>query len=59
MHEQHPVYRIEVSARWNLHPGPLNTGQPVEPAAGRRVHSAAHQRCPVAEMNRQRDDRRG
>ncbi|MCI0747749.1 MAG: hypothetical protein L0Y58_20270 [Verrucomicrobia subdivision 3 bacterium] len=20
MHEQHPVYRIEVSARWNLHP---------------------------------------
>ena len=23
MHEQHPVYRVEASARWNLHPGPL------------------------------------
>ena len=23
MHEGHPVYRVEVSARWNLHPGPL------------------------------------
>ena len=23
MHERHPVYRVEVSAHWNLHPGPL------------------------------------
>lgn len=23
MHERHPVYRVEASARWNLHPGPL------------------------------------
>jgi hypothetical protein len=23
MHEGHPVYRVEASARWNLHPGPL------------------------------------
>ena len=25
MNEQHPVYRIESSARWNLHPGSANT----------------------------------
>ena len=23
MHEGHPVYRVEASAHWNLHPGPL------------------------------------
>lgn len=23
MHEHHPVYRVEASANWNLHPGPL------------------------------------
>jgi hypothetical protein len=23
MHERHPVYRVEASAHWNLHPGPL------------------------------------
>ncbi len=23
MHEAHPVYRVEATARWNLHPGPL------------------------------------
>ncbi len=22
MHEQHPVYRVEASSRWDLHPGP-------------------------------------
>ena len=30
MHEQHPVHRIETSARWNLHPGRSSAGSGVE-----------------------------
>ena len=24
MHEEHPIYRVEASARWDLHPGSRN-----------------------------------
>jgi hypothetical protein len=57
MYEQHPVYRIEAVAQWNLHPGPL------WPAATNLLnppHDAAFAPPPVndavvAEIGRQRE----
>ena len=53
LHEQHVVYRIEESARWDFHPGPANG----EPSAAPR--DAAFAPVPVndailAELNSQR-----
>ena len=55
MHEQHPVYRIEVSARWNLHPGPLNTANLLNPPPDAAFAPPPTNDVLVAEMNRQRE----
>jgi hypothetical protein len=57
MHEQHPVYRVEASARWNLHPGPL---WPATTNLLNPPHDAAFSPPPVndavfAEIGRQRE----
>jgi len=55
MHEQHPVYRVEVSARWNLHPGPLNTANLLNPPPDAAFAPLPTNDALVAEMNRQRE----
>jgi hypothetical protein len=55
MHEQHPFYRIETSARWNLHPGPLNTANLLNPPPDAAFASPPANDVVVAEMNRQRE----
>lgn len=55
MHEQHPVYRIEVSARWNLHPGPLNTANLLNPPPDAAFAPLPTNDVLIAEMNRQRE----
>lgn len=55
MHEQHPVYRIEVSARWNLHPGSLNTANLLNPPPDAAFAPPPTNDVLVAEMNRQRE----
>ncbi|MCI0744256.1 MAG: hypothetical protein L0Y58_02520 [Verrucomicrobia subdivision 3 bacterium] len=55
MHEQHPVYRIEVSAHWNLHPGPLNTANLLNPPPDAAFAPPPTNDVLVAEMNRQRE----
>ncbi len=55
MHEQHPVYRIEVSARWNLHPGPLNSANLLNPPPDAAFAPPPTNDALIAEMNRQRE----
>lgn len=55
MHEQHPVYRVEVSARWNLHPGPLNTANLLNPPPDAAFAPPPTNDALTAEMNRQRE----
>ena len=55
MHEQHPVYRVEVSARWNLHPGPLNTANLLNPPPDAAFAPPPTNDVLVAEMNRQKE----
>lgn len=55
MHEQHPVYRIETSARWNLHPGPANTVNLLNPPLDTAFAPPPTNDVVVAEMNRQRE----
>lgn len=55
MHEQHPVYRIEVSARWNLHPGAQNTANLLNPPPDAAFTPPLTNDALVAEMNRQRE----
>ena len=55
MHEQHPVYRIETSARWNLHPGPANTVNLLTPPPDAAFAPPFTNDVVIAEMNRQRD----
>lgn len=55
MHEQHPVYRVEVSARWNLHPGPQTTASLLNPPPGAAFAPPPTNDVLVAEMNRQRE----
>jgi hypothetical protein len=55
MHEQHPVYRIEVSARWNLRPGPLNTANLLNPPPDAAFAPPPTNDVLIAEMNRQRE----
>ena len=56
MHEAHTVYRVETTAKWNLHPNaPANV--PVGPVVG--IVDPAHRESPVtaevaAEVNRQK-----
>jgi hypothetical protein len=55
MNEQHPVYRIETSARWNLHPGPLNTVNLLNPPSDAAFAPSPTNDAVIAEMNRQRE----
>jgi len=55
MNEQHPVYRIETSARWNLHPGPANTASLLNPPPDAAFAPPPTNDAVAAEMNRQRE----
>src|SRR5467141_668468 len=55
MHEQHPVYRIESSARWNLHPGPLNTANLLNPPRDAAYAPTPTNDVVLTEINRQRE----
>lgn len=55
MHEQHPVYRIEVSAHWNLHPGPLGAANLLNPPPDAAFAPPPTNDVLIAEMNRQRE----
>lgn len=55
MQEQHPVYRIEASARWNLHPGLPNTGNTLNPPPDAAFSQPPTSDALQAEMNRQRE----
>ncbi len=55
MHEQHPVYRIETSARWNLHPGAFHTVNLLNPPPDAAFAPSPTNDVVIAEMNRQRE----
>lgn len=55
MHEQHPVYRVEASARWNLHPRTLNTPNLLNPPPDAAFVPPPTNDVIIAEMNRQRE----
>ena len=55
MHERHPVYRIESSARWNLRPGPLNAANLMNPPRDAAYAPPSTNDAVLAEMNRQRE----
>jgi len=55
MHEQHPVYRVEASARWNLHPGALMTSNMLNPPPDAAFVPPPTNDAIFAEMNRQRE----
>lgn len=55
MHEQHPVYRVEVSARWNFHPGTQNTANLLNPRPDAAFAPPPTNDVLVAEMNQQRE----
>ena len=53
MHEQHPVYRIEATARWNLHPGPQATANLLNPPPDAAFAPMPKNDAVIAEINRQ------
>ena len=55
MHEQHPVFRIESSARWNLHPGLASTANWLNPPPAAAFAPPPANDALIAEMNRQRE----
>lgn len=55
MHEQHPVYRIETSARWNLHPGSAHSVNLLNPPPDAAYTPPPTNDVVIAEMNRQRE----
>ncbi len=55
MHEQHPLYRLEAFAHWNLHPGPLVTANLLNPPPDAAFAPPPTNDVLVAEMNRQRE----
>ena len=55
MNEQHPVYRIEASARWNLHPGSPQVASLLNPPPDAAFASPSTNDVVVAELNRQRE----
>ncbi|MFM2294415.1 MAG: hypothetical protein RLZZ350_828 [Verrucomicrobiota bacterium] len=55
MHEEHPVYRIEVSSRWNLHPGSPNAANLLNPPPDAAFAPSPTNDALIAEMNRQRE----
>lgn len=55
MAERHPVYRVEVSSRWNLHPGSPNPTTLLNPPPDAAFAPPSTNDVVVAEMNRQRE----
>jgi len=55
MHEQHPVYRVEASTRWSLHPGALTTANWLNPPPDAAFVPSPTNDGIFAEMNRQRE----
>ena len=55
MAEGHPVYRIEVSSRWNLHPGSPNAANLLNPPPDAAFAPPPTNDVVIAEMNRQRE----
>ncbi len=55
MQEQHPIYRIETSARWNLHPGSAGTVNLLNPPPDAAFAPPPSNDVLIAEMNRQRE----
>lgn len=55
MAEGHPVYRIEVSSRWNLHPGPPNASNLLNPPSDAAFAPPPTNDVIIAEMNHQRE----
>ena len=55
MSEGHPVYRLEVSPRWNLHPGSPNAASLLNPPPDAAYAPSPTNDVVIAEMNRQRE----
>ena len=55
MEEEHPVYRIEVSTRWNLHPGSANAANLRNPTPDAAFAPSPTNDVVVAEINRQHE----
>jgi len=55
MHEQHPIYRIEATTRWNLHPGPQSSTNLLNPPPNAAFAPPPTNDVVIAEMNRQRE----
>lgn len=55
MNEQHPVYRIESSARWNLHPGSAHAVNLLNPPPDAALAPPTTSDAVTAEMNRQHE----
>jgi len=55
MHEQHPIHRVEVSARWNLHLGSNQTIPLLNPPPDAAAATPLTNDALIAEMNRQRE----
>ena len=55
MEEEHPVFRVEVSARWNLHPGSPETANRLNPPPDAAFGPPPTNDVVIAEMNRQRE----
>jgi hypothetical protein len=55
MQEQHEIYRVEVSGRWNLHPGSSTAAPVLNPPPDAALAPPLTNDVLVAEMNRQRD----
>ena len=55
MAEAHPVYRLEVSGRWNLHPGSANAANLLNPPPDAAFAPPLTNDVLIEEMNRQRE----
>ena len=55
MQEEHQIYRIEVTGRWNLHPGPANAANLLNPPPDAAFAPPPTNDVVIAEMNRQRE----
>jgi hypothetical protein len=55
MNEQHPIHRVEASARWNLHPGALTTASLLNPPPDTAFLPPPTNDAIFAEINRQRE----
>ena len=55
MAEEHPVYRVEISSRWNLHPGAPDAANLLNPPPDAAFAPPPTNDVVIAEMNRQRE----